>query len=168
MSWTILYRAFFLIHIPARETFLLVSFGGVENKTHSWGNENFFWRLTYLNSLQFQFTVSEKNLNRFEREWAFPQSIVGWKQYWCCLSLLRQRIQKSQATGWICTDWEQRQLMIAYQRLRFSIIEPLWGMSFFRRDFSPEKVTVLGYSIFNLTGMRWEWAPPLPLIFIPL
>lgn len=102
-----------------------------------------------------QFIVSIFNswriLNRFQGEWAFFQSSMGWKQYWCCLPSPRQRIKRgsrSQAAGWICTDWEQRQLMIAYQRVRFlpSSHSGEWASSAW--DFSPEEVAVLGFNIF--------------------
>lgn len=100
-------------------------------------------------------------LNWFHEEQALPQSSVGGKSMdTCCLSLLRQRIKRTHAAGWICTDWEQRQLMIAYQKVRFLPSSHFgeWASS---SGLSPQRIWLYWDSaFFNLAGVRWEWAPP--------
>lgn len=112
-----------------------------------------------------QLTLSVFNfwriLNWFQEEWLLPQSSVGGKSIDACrLSLLRQRIKRSHAAGWICTDWEQRQLMIAYQKVRFLPSSHFgeWASS---AGLSPQRIWLYWDSaFFNLGGVRWEWAPP--------
>ncbi len=67
---------------------------------------------------------------------------------------------RSQAAGWICTDWERRQLMIAYQRVRFlpSSHSGEWASS---AGISPQRRRLYWDStFFNLARAGWEWANP--------
>lgn len=52
---------------------------------------------------------------------------VGWEHYGCRFTWLRQGTGRGRSGAGLCTDWEQReQLMIAYQRPRFTPSSCFW------------------------------------------
>lgn len=89
-----------------------------------------FLHIHFFNSSFSAFLVLEGVLSWPGCSWVSSPSCVGQKQYWCCVISLRQRTRRGRSgdAGWLwCTDWEQReQLMIAYQKPRFTPSSCFW------------------------------------------